>query len=241
MLQSNAILYASICTISILSTILIVGRANPKTPAELRPQYHALCRALGLDPHGEDTLAILRDPSKTPPSRIIELVETDALGIAHGTFRGCTDGTWLSSSPDPMSWQRTGRLAAALTEKGVRSIVLGDLSEEWYILSLTNATQGREDVVPNLNRYYPAGVVAKLVDAHGGLPEDASLEQAQRLFGEVLCDGQVYLPVRILARDLHRAGFPVLRYHIKWTPEQSRPRGLLILSSMHTLCLKAKR
>ena len=31
--------------------------------------------------------------------------------------------------------------------------------------------------------------------------------------------------MRLLARDLLKAGFPVLRYEIRWTPEQVRPFG----------------
>jgi hypothetical protein len=57
------------------------------------------------------------------------------------------------------------------------------------------------------------------------LPEDAGVSEVERLFGQILSDGQVHLPVRLLARDLCNAGFPVLRYEIRWTPEQTRPKG----------------
>ena len=40
-----------------------------------------------------------------------------------------------------------------------------------------------------------------------------------------ISDGQVRLPIRLLARDLHASEFPVLRYEIRWTPEQGRPKG----------------
>ena len=50
-------------------------------------------------------------------------------------------------------------------------------------------------------------------------------EELQKLLEELLSEGQVHLPVRLFARDMANAGFPVLRYEIRWTPEQVRPYG----------------
>lgn len=36
-----------------------------------------------------------------------------------------------------MTWQRSGNLARSPREKGVTSIVIGDLSEEWYLRDRT--------------------------------------------------------------------------------------------------------
>ncbi|KAJ7493353.1 Alpha/Beta hydrolase protein [Mycena galericulata] len=175
---------------------------DPKTPAELRPQFEALCRALNIDPSSPDALNAV----------ITKVIETDGLGTEYGTFRGCLDGNWLPISPNPMAWQRTGGFAKALRDKGVKSILVGDLTEEW--------TSG-----PNLERYYPKDMVIKLMQYYPTLPENATSQASQRLFGEILSDSQVHLPIRILIRDLHEAGFPVLRYEIRWTPEQIRPEG----------------
>jgi len=43
-----------------------------------------------------------------------------------------------------------------------------------------------------------------------------------RFFGRIASDMQVHVPVRMFARDLIKSGFPVLRYSIRWTPEQVR-------------------
>jgi hypothetical protein len=47
-------------------------------------------------------------------------------------------------------------------------------------------------------------------------------KKAMRLMGRALGDGKVYLPVRILHRDLAQARIPVLRYDIHATPDQIR-------------------
>lgn len=142
----------------------------------------------------------------------------ECLGI-NGTFRGCYSAPWLPA--DPMTWQRSGEFARALRAKGVKSIAVGDLTEEWYLYSIAHPIRTKADVVENLDRYYPAHLVQRILEQYAW-PSKGGLE---RLFGEVLSDGQVHVPVRMLHRDLARVGFPVLRYEIRWTPEQLRPPG----------------
>ncbi|KAF9075391.1 Alpha/Beta hydrolase protein [Rhodocollybia butyracea] len=204
------------------SAILIMA---PKTPAELNSQFEALCRALHLDPHSPDILNTLRDTSVVPASKICEVIETDAIGTEFGTFRGCVDNVWMASSPDIMTWQRSGQFAKNLKEKGIKSIVVGDLTEEWYLYSIAHPISCAADVAPNLERYFPAEVVQRMMKMYRQLGDDAEQEECVRLFGDILSDWQVHLPVRVLARDLHQAGFPFLRYEIAWTPEQIRPEG----------------
>ncbi|KAJ7806788.1 Alpha/Beta hydrolase protein [Mycena olivaceomarginata] len=202
-LQSNAIVF------------------DPKTPEELRPQFEALCRALKIDPASSDALSPL---STVPASEITRVIETDALGTEYGTFRGCLDGKWLPTSPKPMAWQRSG-FAQSLRDKGITSILVGDLTDEWYLYSIAHPINSPSDIVPNLERYYPSDVVVKLMQQYDTLPENSTSEAAQKLFGEILSDSQVHLPVRILVRDLHDAGFPILRYEIRWAPQKMRPEG----------------
>jgi hypothetical protein len=167
----------------------------------------------------------LRDPTLVPATALMHVIETDSVGIENGTYRGCLDGSWLPVSPDPMTWQRSGQLAFKLREKGVTSIAIGDLSEEWYLYAIAHPIHGPDDVFPNILRYYPRPIVESLVKMYRTLPQSASADEAERLIGEILSDGQVHVPVRLFMRDFQNAGFPVLRYEIRWTPEQLRPKG----------------
>lgn len=197
---------------------------NPRTPDELRRQFEALSRALGLDPDAADTLSVLRDPEKTSWRSIIELIDNEKLG-PYGTFRGCLDGTWLSNTPDPMTWQHTGGLARGLLEHGVRNVIVGDLSEEWYLYSIAHPIKHKRDIQENLERYYPSEVVQGMIELYGSPPDDANVEELEKSFGVILGTAQVHLPVRLLHRDLLQAGYPTFRYTIQWTPEQARPNG----------------
>ncbi|KAF9233740.1 Alpha/Beta hydrolase protein [Melanogaster broomeanus] len=199
----------------------------PKTATELRPQYEALCRVLNLDPASPTTLATLRDPTLVPATALMRVIETDSVGVENGTYRGCLDGSWIPVSPDPMAWQRSGQLALKLREKGMTSIAIGDLSEEWYLYAIAHPVSGPRDVFPNILRYYPRPIVEGLVKKYRTLSESASAEEAARLMGDILSDAQVHLPVRMFMRDFQKVGFPVFRYEIRWTPEQLRPKGLV--------------
>lgn len=178
-----------------------------------------------MDPAAPDVLFTLRNPEKVPASAITHVIETDAVGVENGTFRGCLDGSWLATTPDPMTWQRSGGFANALKAKGVRSILVGDLTEEWYLYAIAHPVKNMDDVERNVERYYPVDVVKKLMPLYRTLPDDASEDDAKRLLGDITGDGQVHLPIRLLARDLVAADFPVVRYEIRWTPEQVRPFG----------------
>ncbi|KAJ7228409.1 Alpha/Beta hydrolase protein [Mycena pura] len=205
---------------------------DPRTPAELRPQFEALCESLEIDPASSSAFELL---SEVPASEITRVIETDALGVKYGTFRGCLDGEWLRTSPNPMEWQRTGGFAQALREKGVKSIIVGDLIEEWYLYSIAHPVKSPKDIPPNLERYLTKEMVASLLEQYNKLPDNASSQASQRLFGEILSDCQVHLPVRILGRDLHEAGFPVLRYEIRWVPEQQLVEGYVTHGSDRAL------
>jgi len=133
----------------------------------------------------------------------------------------------MRSDPGAMEWQRSGGFARGLAEHGIRSLVVGDLTEEWYLYAIAHEIEGIKDVRMNVERYYPASVVKKLFEVYSDrIRDDMSHAEAFRLMGDILSVGQVHLPVRILHRDLLAAGFPVARYEIQWTPEQVRPLGM---------------
>ncbi|KAK0207452.1 hypothetical protein IW262DRAFT_1302783 [Armillaria fumosa] len=82
------------------------------------------------------------------------------------------------------------------------------------------------DIVPDLERYYQNDIAEKIMGQYETLGDDATPEECAKMFGKMTSDYQVHLPpVRILARDLHDAAVPVLRYEIRWMPEQNRKDG----------------
>ena len=210
-------------------------------PTELRPQYNALLASLNLDLSSNSPFSTLKDPALVPWERICKAIET--LG-EYGTFRGTSDGTFLPKGE--MERQSSGEFAKALKEKGVHSITVGDLTEEWYVYSLSDPINNQVDTEENLRRYYPDDIVKRFLRSYEKPPTTAGKDEYIELYGRILSDGQgercnelsilmmssrndtvmlVHLPVRILHNDLHKHGFPVLRYEMRWTPPQVRPKG----------------
>lgn len=181
---------ASILPLFQITTFPPFTRANPKTPQELQTQYEALLRCLGIDPHHEDSLAKLKDPKETPWERITYEIETNL--VKSGTFRATSDGSFLpSASPHgEMEFQGSPGFAQALKEKGVRGIIVGDLSEEWYLYSIAHPIESIEDIEPNLKRYYSDQIVEKLMTTYETLPPDASPQECAKLYGRILSDCQ---------------------------------------------------
>ncbi|KZV76028.1 alpha/beta-hydrolase [Peniophora sp. CONT] len=198
---------------------------DPKTPSELHAQFEALCEALELDPAASDVLDSLRTTSW---KRIADLIDAEKVGPlgTYGTFRGTSDGAWMGIDPGAMRWQRSGGFARGLKAAGVRAVLLGDLTEEWYLYGLAHEVSSVDEIQSNLARYYPASVVDTMMELYKGrIRNDLTKDELFRLLGDMLSEGQVHLPVRLLHRDLLAANFSVARYQIRWTPEQGRPLG----------------
>lgn len=131
-----------------------------------------------------------------------------------------------------MARQRSGAFSSSLKEHGVKGVVIGELTEEWYLYSIAHPISSPRDILPNLGRYFPDDTSKNLLAKFRELGEGASEAEVIKLFGEVLSAGQVYLPVRLFVRDLVDNGFPVVRYQIRWTPEEVRPLGVYLISQL---------
>lgn len=142
-------------------------------------------KALDLDPNSQADLEKLRDPSKIPWESITKVIEDL---IPYGTFRGCTDGTFIP--PNSMDHQASPSFASSLKAKGIKYIVVGDLSEEWYLYSIAHPITTYESIGKNLKRYYPDGIVDRIMAHYGDMRPDSTEEEFERMFGLMLSEGQ---------------------------------------------------
>ena len=183
-LQSNAIMYVPPYKPHVYSHIFIC-RISPKSPAELRSQFQAIARAAGIDPTSPDALAKLRDPAITPASKLTQIIETAQAGVENSTFRGTIEDFWLPGTPDVMAWQRNGGFAKALREKGLKSIIVGELTEEWYLYAIAHPVKSMDDIKLNMRRYYQEEFNKETLKFYPTLSDGASEDECKRLLGEV--------------------------------------------------------
>lgn len=222
------------------------NRTTPARPSQLAPQLVALLSSLFLitsqdrsptPSEFKHALSRLRDPSQVLTSelvRAIEALDKQALGV----FRGCKAADWLFGAAEdgPVEWdvverQANGDLARGLRKAGLRSVVVGETSEEWYLYALSHAYPSppgggggdrsseemrwkvwAEDAVA---RYIPRPIARQFVEAYEAClsptgvssadHKESRIHPAERLAGLALSAAQVYVPVRRLERDLGRA------------------------------------
>ena len=199
-------------------------RLDPKDDLELQPQFDALCRALKLNPYSPDVLDTLRDPVKVPWTAITKVIESEALGIEHGIFRACQSDDWVPTQFGLMDRQKSVKFARGLRERGVQNVVVGEVSDEWYIYSFAYQMSSPQDC----HRHFPDGTFWKLSSCFKEISKDEDLEVAKAVLGQALSCILTHFPIRLLHRDLLEADFPVIRYRIEWTPEQLRPNGKFV-------------
>ncbi|WVR09286.1 hypothetical protein IAU60_006351 [Kwoniella sp. DSM 27419] len=171
-------------------------------------------RQLGVDPTDPTILDQLRDTATFPTETIIQAVQN--MGELC-TFRGVvgTDG-WVRA--DQVEWQSQGGLARGLKAAGVKCIIAGDD----YFYKGVHLSSHPSELVPNIARYYPWDQSVKFLEAYvgpEGVPDDATPDQLNALLGRILADGQVHLPVRLLAKELAKEGLPVIRYAVEYVPD----------------------
>jgi hypothetical protein len=181
----------------------------PSLPRSARAdQFAALCRALDIDPAAADALDQLRDEEAYPTWRILDAV--GSMG-ALCTFRGVADVHWVA--PDQLEYQRTG-MGAALAAAGVKCVIAGDVRDEDHFYAMCHEAHTPDALLPNVARYYPTALAAALLESYPPLAADADAAACQQRLGRVLADGQVHLPVRLLAADL-APHVPTVRYTIE--------------------------
>lgn len=150
----------------------------------------------------------------------------DGLGVL-GTFRCVAERGW--AEPDTMAYQATA-LGRDLRAAGVAVVVVGEVLHEEVFYATTHATPTPADIAPNLHRYFGTRLAAEFVDLYDSfapLQPDAERRLAQRRFGTIMANAQVYVPARLLAADLITQHFPVVRYSIECVARAVSKRGVV--------------
>ncbi|WWC71196.1 uncharacterized protein I206_105149 [Kwoniella pini CBS 10737] len=188
--------------------------APPLTPSTRNIQFEALCSAIGISPSTPNVLDRLRDINEFSTSRLIKAVQ-DMGELC--TFRGVVgDDGWVRA--DQMEYQHSGGLAKGLKEAGVLCVIAGDVRDEDFFYSGVHPCRTKADLLPNIARYYPWEKSERLLASYGEIPDNASPQELDLMLGRILADGQVHLPVRLLASDLAKYQFPVIRYAVESVP-----------------------
>lgn len=193
---------------------------QPKHLSEVDEQYEDLLTKLGIDLKlpTEEKLARLQSVD------VHELMDILSTLKVH-TFRAVSDDVFVSLSLTKDL--NSGIFAAKIQEvKGPDfRIVIGEASNEAYLYSVLDTPKNEDELIIQLENYYPKKVVVPLRNLYGeesASTTSHSAEYYETYFGRIVSDGQVYASSRGYIKNLVDNGFPKLnlfRYRVAYRPK----------------------
>ncbi|KAJ9092186.1 hypothetical protein QFC21_006931 [Naganishia friedmannii] len=186
---------------------------NPKSLHEVQPQFNELLAVHGIsqDLPGKEKLAALR--------RVGAKVLTEKVKeMERHTFRPVADGKFFPK--DLFKRFIEGEFANEFEKRGMSVLVGEVLNEECtYRMGAPKEMSGLRAEIANL---YPGTVTDKLIHAYtvdkiqvpAALPDpNPHIGATEKLYGDIVSDGQVRAPERLLIQQLREAGVPLSRVH----------------------------
>ncbi|KAF9260463.1 alpha/beta-hydrolase [Marasmius fiardii PR-910] len=196
--------------------------ADPKTSDDVQPQFDELLDACNIPRSlsGTEKLAKLRAISA------FDLVDKVMTLAAH-TFRPVRDGDFF-----PMNlFDRylAGDFARQFKDRQLQ-LFIGEVRDEETLYRQTNPPHDLDSLYIEVGNYYSPPVTRKMIDAYlnrkvhkegAHSDPDPEIDFWKKIFGDIISDGQVRAPSRLLVRQLIGAGVPlssIRRYMINWRP-----------------------
>ncbi|THU95491.1 carboxylesterase [Dendrothele bispora CBS 962.96] len=196
--------------------------ANPKTISEVQPQFEELLNAcsIPLSLSGPEKLAALRS---IPALDLIDKIMT----LVSHTFRPIRDGVFFPH--DMFERFHRGEFAAEFKRRGMK-VLIGETRDEETLYRQTNPPTDLDSLYEQVGNYYSPAVTKVVIDAYynrkikdrSAHPDpDQFIDPWKKVYGDIISDGQVRAPTRLLVRQLASAGVPlssVHRYLINFRP-----------------------
>jgi carboxylesterase type B len=204
---------------------------QPKTIEDCEPQFQELCEYFGISPSldGPEKLDLLRKISaRDLCSGIMEL--------QHHTFRPVTDNQFIHDGI--FEYYRDGRFAREFTNRKLR-LFIGEVQDEDTLYAVTNGPEASlKSLQLQLSNYYPPSTTMRLIE-HYGCPKADNKQEWQRLFGQIVADGQVRAPSRYLVNNLLANGVRIeniwrylIAYRLSFITNQVAPTSFGVSHAM---------
>lgn len=177
--------------------LLMISNAiptQPKTIEECEPQFDELCEFFNVPASlsGAMKLNLLRSISA-------ENLCSAVMKLKHHTFRPVTDNLFILDGI--FQYYHDGSFAREFKRRNLR-LFIGEVRDEDTLYAVTNGPDANIDSLRlQISNYYPPSATARLIE-HYGPPASESKQDWQRLFGQIIADGQVRAPSRHLVSNL---------------------------------------
>lgn len=206
--------------------------AQPKSITDVDGQFDEVCGYFKIDADlpGPARLDRLRE---VPTADLVAALEH----LANHTFRPITDGLFVH--PGMYDYLQGAAFAGEFQRRGCR-LLIGEVANEETLYSSYNSPQ--EPTLDALRRQvgnYYAPELTDRVLAECELPASEDLDEWKKCFGNIISDGQVRAPSRVLVRALVANGVPIesiwryqIRYRLSFITEKVAPISFGVAHAM---------
>ncbi|KAL4877383.1 Alpha/Beta hydrolase protein [Aspergillus karnatakaensis] len=186
--------------------------AQPKSLSDTKGQFDELCEYFGIEGTlpGKEKLSRLRQKTAQ------ELVQAIPK-LKNHTFRPVTDDIFIHSGM--VEYLKSKTFADEFKARKARLLIGEVLNEETLYSTYNSPTEPTlESLRTQVSNYYAPEVTDRALKRYK-LPESDCLEEWQKLFGQIISDGQVRAPSRALVNNLVANGVDlrdIWRYQIAY-------------------------
>ncbi|EIM79805.1 alpha/beta-hydrolase, partial [Stereum hirsutum FP-91666 SS1] len=202
----------------VFNRLIIYSNAIPTSPkslSDVQPQFEELLTAcsIPLSLSGPEKLARLRSiPARKLTSKV--------MGLKMHTFRPVVNGTFFPT--DLFDRFKNGEFAKEFERRRLELFVSEVRDERRSMYRQINPPDSLETLHLQVSNYYPSHVTDKLIDAYLNckvhLPyahpdPDPNIDAWKKVYGDIISDGQVRAPSRLLVDQLRHANVPLSHVH----------------------------
>lgn len=186
--------------------------AQPKSLEDVDGQFDELCQYFNIDTtlNGQVKLEKLRE---VPTDDLVASLDH----LKNHTFRPVTDDIFFHSGM--FEYIKSKTYADEFMRRNYR-LLIGEVRNEETLYSTYNSPDEPtlEALRLQISNYYSPELTDRILE-HYKLPDTDDLLEWKRCFGNIISDGQVRAPGRVLVRALAENGVPlerIWRYHIAY-------------------------
>lgn len=206
--------------------------AQPKSLGDVNVQFEELCTYFGIDGSlsGHAKLDKLREIKTEDLLASLEHLENH-------TFRPVTDNIFIHSGM--YDYLQSKDFAREFLRRNYR-LLIGEVANEETLYSTYNSPQEptMEALRLQITNYYAPEVTDRILKQFK-LPDTDDLDDWKRCFGNIISDGQVRAPSRVLVRAMVANGVPIDRiwryqiaYRMSFITEKVAPKSFGVAHAM---------
>lgn len=206
--------------------------AQPKTISDVDVQFDEVCTYFKID-------SSLPCQARLDALRQVSTVDLVAAleHLKNHTFRPITDDIFIHSGM--YEYLQSDSFAKEFQRRGCR-LLIGEVANEETLYSAYNSPEEPtlEALRLQLSNYYSPELTERILKQYE-LPESEDLSEWKKLFGNIVSDGQVRAPSRVLVRALFANGVPIeciwryqVNYRMSYITEKIAPLSYGVAHAM---------